>query len=142
MIQASQRHLQEAGESYFEHLRFAGTVGLIAVGAGLACLVHATVPALCQRSCSRTVRLLGELFANRQLRQDVGRHCSGIITFAGLSLLAVVAAIMPIARGGPEGITLALAFLSLCFPMTYLLTNRELEAESEADGDTICNQMG
>jgi len=65
MLTSSREHLIEAGETYFQHMRFAFIVGALAVGAGLACIVHSVVPALCPKSCSRTVGLLQTLFADR-----------------------------------------------------------------------------
>jgi len=49
VIEQCRKHLEEAGESYCEHMLFEMTVGLMTVGAGLACLVHAVVPALCKQ---------------------------------------------------------------------------------------------
>ena len=129
MIAQIRRHLQEAGESYFAHLRFAATVGLIVAGAGMACLLHAFVPALCQRSCSRTVRLLSELFADRALLPQVGRQSSGVITFVALSALAAVAAALPLLLGAPRAASVLLGVLSLGFPIAYLLTNPDLEED-------------
>ena len=56
--------MTEVGESYFQHMRFALVVGTLATGAGLACLLHAFVPALCERTCSRAVASLQHLFAS------------------------------------------------------------------------------
>jgi hypothetical protein len=44
MIARSRGHLADAGEPYFEHLRFAMTVGLMALAAGLALLGARTNP--------------------------------------------------------------------------------------------------
>ena len=40
MIGESRRHLDEAGETYLEHLHFALTVAILTMGAGLACVIH------------------------------------------------------------------------------------------------------
>ena len=51
-------HPQSVGEGYFEHQRvafsFAGTLLL----AGCACLLHAFVPGLCERTASKRIEIL------------------------------------------------------------------------------------
>ena len=66
MIGASKRHLGDAGESYFEHLRFATQVGAVAIGGGLACFAHAVVPAWFSTTGSRAIRRLNQLIDDRQ----------------------------------------------------------------------------
>jgi Family of unknown function (DUF6356) len=51
-------HPQSVGESYGEHFAVASGFGLRLIGAGLACLVHACVPAWFTRTGSRAVRAL------------------------------------------------------------------------------------
>ena len=65
MIGASKRHLGEAGERYFQHLRFATKVGMVAIGGGLACFAHALVPALFTTTGSRAIRRLNQLMDER-----------------------------------------------------------------------------
>lgn len=66
MISASKRHLGDAGESYFEHLRFATKVGAVAVGGGLACFAHALVPAIFPSTGSQAIRRLNDLLDERR----------------------------------------------------------------------------
>ena len=66
MIGASKRHLGDAGESYFDHLRFATKVGAVAIGGGLACFAHAVVPAWFSTTGSRAIRRLNQLIDDRQ----------------------------------------------------------------------------
>lgn len=66
MIGASKRHLGDAGESYFEHLRFATKVGAAAIGGGLACFAHALVSALFTTTGSRAIRRINQLIDDRQ----------------------------------------------------------------------------
>ena len=66
MIGASRRHLGDAGEGYFEHLRFAAKVGAVAVGGGLACFAHALVPAIFPSTGSRAIRRLNDLLDERR----------------------------------------------------------------------------
>ena len=40
MWQRSKDHLETAGETYFEHMRFALVVGFVTAGAALACIIH------------------------------------------------------------------------------------------------------
>lgn len=47
------RHPAESGETYSGHLRFASGVGFQLILAGLAALVHAVFPFLCQTTASR-----------------------------------------------------------------------------------------
>ena len=51
-------HPRTVGESYAGHARTAAGFGLAMVGGGLACLVHAAVPALFTRTGSDTVKRL------------------------------------------------------------------------------------
>jgi hypothetical protein len=60
-------HPQSVGESYLEHQRvafsFAGTLLL----AGCACLLHALVPGLCERTASKKIEILhGRMIASRR----------------------------------------------------------------------------
>ena len=65
MIGASKRHLGDAGEGYFDHLRFATKVGAVAIGCGLACFAHALVPAIFPSTGSRAIRRLHDLLDER-----------------------------------------------------------------------------
>ena len=89
MIKECRNHLQEAGETYGQHMLFAMTVGFMAIGAGLACVLHAIVPALCKHRCSETIRALYRLFENRGELDRVREQASGAMTFAGLTALWV-----------------------------------------------------
>lgn len=51
-------HPRSVGETYFQHLAHAASFGFALIAAGLACLVHALVPALCVRTGSRAVTAL------------------------------------------------------------------------------------
>lgn len=61
------KHPRSVGESYGEHLLVAGSFGVSMVGAGLACLVHAIVPSLFERTGSKTIEHLhGRMIRNRR----------------------------------------------------------------------------
>ena len=66
MIRTSKRHLQDTGESYFQHLRFATRVGAVAIGGGLACFAHALVPGLFTATGSTAIRRVNRMIDERQ----------------------------------------------------------------------------
>ena len=51
-------HPQSVGESYFQHQRVALSFAMPLLGASLAALVHALVPAVCERTASDIIRKL------------------------------------------------------------------------------------
>ena len=59
------RHLQEVGESYDEHFVHAGRYGLVLIGSGMACLVHAILPFLFEKTGSQCVSRLYTHMAGR-----------------------------------------------------------------------------
>ena len=126
MIERSKRHLAEAGETYWQHMHFAAAVGLMTIGAGLACLIHALIPALCQGTCSRTVNLLQDLFRDHGSLHAIEAQASGVVTFVSLIGLSLLSGNMPTVAGGPFALGISIALLSLTVPLTFLLSNSEL----------------
>ena len=61
-------HPRSVGETYPEHFRTAARFGLAMISGGLACLAHALVPVLFERTGSRTVKRLYSQMAARQPR--------------------------------------------------------------------------
>jgi len=59
------KHLQDVGETYDEHFVHAGRYGLVLIGAGLACLVHAVLPFLFEKTGSQCVSKLYAHMAGR-----------------------------------------------------------------------------
>ena len=131
MWQQSKDHLEMAGETYLEHMRFALAVGFVTAGAGLACIIHAIVPALCERTCSRTLGQLSWLFADRRRLREFERQASGVFTFVALILLAAATASIPAAIGGGKALIMTMALLAFAIPFTFLSTNPELESVEE-----------
>lgn len=131
MLQRSRNHLVSAGESYLQHMRFALMVGFVTVGAGLACVIHAMVPALCERTCSRTLGQLGQLFSDRSRLALFEREASGVFTFIALILLASATAMIPAALGGGRAVIATMALLAFAIPFTFLSTNPDLEPVTE-----------
>jgi Family of unknown function (DUF6356) len=61
------KHPRAVGETYLEHMAVALSYGLPLIAAGLACVVHAVVPALFERTGSRAiVNLHSRLIATRR----------------------------------------------------------------------------
>jgi hypothetical protein len=64
-------HPRQCGESYATHARFALGVSGALFKAAFAALVHAAVPALFERTASRTVLRLSPVMASRQAASSV-----------------------------------------------------------------------
>lgn len=131
MLKRSKGHLLIAGENYLQHMRFALMVGFVTVGAGLACVIHALVPAMCERTCSRTLDQLSLLFSDRGRLRHFEREASGVFTFIALILLASATAMVPAALGGGGALIATIALLAFAIPFTFLSTNPELEPVEE-----------
>jgi len=131
MISQSRAHLAAAGESYIEHWRFATTVGLMAIAAGIACLIHALVPALCTRTASRTIGLLGELFADRKRLPAVEAQSLEARAFVLLIGLATLVAAPLWLLETPMVLRIAYTIMAYALPLALLLTNRELDLPVE-----------
>ena len=59
-------HLDEVGETYFEHAGHAASFSMALLKGGLACLVHAVFPFLCERTGSNIIRdLHDQMVENR-----------------------------------------------------------------------------
>ncbi|MEA3081123.1 MAG: hypothetical protein QOD54_791 [Sphingomonadales bacterium] len=126
MLTLTKLHLAEAGETYVEHLRFAAGVGLMLVAAGLACIVHGLLPALCTRTASRTVDELKRLFAERDALASVLQETSGALVLVGLLALTLPAwVLLLLAPGYP--LPVATALFAMAIPAVYLWTNPQLE---------------
>lgn len=130
MLRASRAHLVEVGETYFEHMRFALLVGTLATGAGVACMLHALVPAVCPATCSRTVASLQKLFVDRSQLGVIASENSALILFTvltGLSLVTAVALAICTA-GTPIGLIVIPQAFAL--PFIFLSQNPGLESSA------------
>jgi Family of unknown function (DUF6356) len=92
MFRASKEHLADVDEGYFAHMQFALLVAVLAVGAGLACGIHAIVPGLCPQTCSRTIASLQWMFTDRSTVRDAVSQNSTPITLVVLSAVLCAAA--------------------------------------------------
>jgi hypothetical protein len=64
-------HPADLGETYAEHAREASSYGFTMIAAGVACLVHAAVPALFKSTGSQTIRTLNDrLVRKRGAKRD------------------------------------------------------------------------
>ena len=126
VLSVSREHLREAGENYLQHLCFALLVSALLFAAALACLIHAVVPALCQRSASRIVALLTRLFRERERLRETVREGSGPLVLVLLTLLGIPPLGLMLAAGG-QVLLLPLAALCLAVPFAYLLSNPDLD---------------
>jgi len=129
MMGESRAHLSEAGETYLQHLRFAATVGLILIAAGLACILHSLIPGCCKTTASRTVARLSQLFADRRQLQPAMEDMSGALTLAGLIGLSAPATVLMLVLGSSQGLAPVwmVAVLAFSIPAAYLWTNPQLE---------------
>ena len=59
-------HPASVGESYSEHARNAGRYGLLMIGCGLACLIHALLPFAFKRTGSDTILSLSDELRQRR----------------------------------------------------------------------------
>jgi hypothetical protein len=126
MISGSKAHLRANGETYVEHLRFAATIGMLSLGAGLACLIHALVPALCTTTASRTIRQITALLGARDQLDETRAQASDLLAFLFLMMLSV-AVVMPVwLLPITNVLRLTYSTLALSIPLTLLMTNREL----------------
>lgn len=60
-------HLDEVGETYFEHLGIAFRIGLHMLAGGLACLIHGLLPFVFIRTGSDTIKRLCQFVEQRKL---------------------------------------------------------------------------
>ena len=128
MLEASRTHLRNAGESYFEHMRFATLVGTLAIGAGMACILHAVIPCLCERTCSRTLGSLQRLFADRGQLDVAANENSAVILFVLLIVLSCITAVALAISTGGTAMALVLLPQAFALPLIFLSQNPQLQA--------------
>jgi hypothetical protein len=127
MIAKCKTHLTDAGENYFQHLRFAAAVGLMLIAAGLACVLHAFIPACCTKTASTTIARMNRLFVDRgELGSALGQ-VSGALTLVGLVALALPCTLLLLILGSEPLGAVAVGLLALAVPAVYLCTNPQLE---------------
>jgi hypothetical protein len=127
MLQASKRHLADVGESYFEHMRFALLVGTLAMGAGLACILHAIIPAMCERSCSRAIASLQRLFVDRSRTEEVIAENSALLIFVVLTAISLITCVAVTVCTAGSWLALVVIPQSFTLPIVFLSQNRGLD---------------
>ena len=65
MIKNSKDHLDEANESYFQHLYSALIIGFTMIIGGLQAVLHAIIPGLLTKSASNKIKKLYEIISKR-----------------------------------------------------------------------------
>jgi hypothetical protein len=126
MIQHSRAHLKDAGETYWQHWRFATTFGLLAVASGLAALLHAVIPALCTNTASRIVRHLGLLLEDRSRIDAIESEAVEARAFVLLLILATAVVVPLWVVGAPLLLKLAYTVLAYALPAALMFSNPEL----------------
>ena len=125
---ASRAHLAEVDEAYFDHLRFAVGIGAMMVAAGLACMLHALVPAVCRNTASRTIAHLGRVVSDRSTLGAALFETAEAVAFVLLLSMAVGLAALFWLLGTEALVAVPIALLALAFPAAVLATNPDLEA--------------
>lgn len=132
LIAESRKHLALASENYWQHLRFAASVGAMLIAAGLACLLHAIVPGICRDTASRTIASLHELLCDRSAISRAVSANGEAIAFAFLFSLSAGAAASFWIAGAGALLTLPVSLLALAMPVAMLATNPDLRSSEPA----------
>ena len=131
LVNRSRSHLEAVEESYVDHMRFAGGVGWLMVAAGIACLLHALVPALFPDRASRTIQGLHLVITDRATAESALRAIGPAPTpLVPLALLSLANAALPWLAGAGALFALPLSILSLAIPLAFLLAGRDEEAQA------------
>lgn len=73
-------HPRSVSESYGEHLMVAGGFGLTMIGAGLACMIHAIVPAMFVKTGSGVIENLHRRMVRNRRQLPAPASASSIST--------------------------------------------------------------
>jgi hypothetical protein len=132
MIRQTREHLRQAGESYWQHFRFATTFGLLAMAAGIAAILHAFIPALCTTTASRIVRHLGQLLEDRTNIDALESEAIEAKAFVMLLILAS-AVVAPLwLLDAPNSLRIIYTVLAFALPAALMVTNPELMTKEES----------
>ena len=131
MIRRSREHLLQAGESYWQHFRFATTFGLLAIGAGIAAILHAFIPALCTTTASRIIRHLGQLLEDRTKIDAIESEAIEAKAFVLLLILAT-AVVAPLwVLDAPKTLRIIYTVMAYSLPAALMITNPDLMTTEE-----------
>jgi hypothetical protein len=130
LLLSSRSHLAGAGESYFQHMRFAAAVGSMLIAAGLACLLHALIPGVCRDTASRTITCLQQVLADRSRLAEAQRQTVEAVAFTTMTGMVAALAFVFQTRGAAAVPILVMTLLALAVPVTLLVTNPDLKPET------------
>ena len=65
MIKNSKEHLNLTNETYFQHFKFATSVGLTMVYGGIQAIIHAIYPGILTKAASTKIKKLYSLISDR-----------------------------------------------------------------------------
>ena len=131
MIGRSREHLRQAGEGYWQHFRFATTFGLLAMAAGIAAILHAFIPALCNSTASRIIRHLGQLLEDRSKIDALESEAIEAKAFVMLLILATVAIAPLWLLDAPNMVRIVYTVLAYSLPAALMVSNPELMVREE-----------
>jgi|SRR5688500_7939822 hypothetical protein len=75
-------HPRTVGESYLQHSAFALRIGSRLLLAGMAALVHAIVPCLCESTASRIILVMNAEIVARRAKADQSQPATPLFGFA------------------------------------------------------------
>ena len=131
MIRRTREHLRQAGESYWQHFRYATTFGLLAMAAGIAAILHAFIPALCTTTASRIVRHLGQLLEDRTNIDAIESEAIEAKAFVMLLILAT-AVVTPLwLLDAPNTLRIVYTLMAYALPAALMVTNPDLMTKEE-----------
>ena len=131
MIVQSRAHLQNAGEGYWQHFRFASTFGLLAVAAGFAAILHAFIPGICTSTASRIIRHLGNLIDDRSKIDAIENEAVEARAFVMLLIMSTVVVAPLWLLGAPLILKVAYSVLAYALPAALMISNPELITTEE-----------
>ena len=132
LIGSSRTHLAQVGETYWEHRAFALAVGSMLVAAGLACMLHALIPAVCRDTASRTIGCLHRVVEDRTALDDAIAEAAEAVAFAMLLSMSLAVAMMFWIVGAKALVAVAMTLLALALPAAFLVSNPDLKSEAAA----------
>jgi hypothetical protein len=127
LLAASRAHLAQVREGYYEHLHFAIAVGGMLAAAGLACCLHALLPAVCRHTASRTIRRLHRLLDDRSALEEAMAESGEAIGFTCLFTLSVAVAGLFWLLGAAPAAGVPITLLALSLPVAALAANPDLD---------------
>jgi uncharacterized protein DUF6356 len=130
LIGTSRAHLAQVGETYWEHMAFALAVGSMLAAAGLACMLHALLPAVCRDTASGTIGCLHRVVEDRTTLDDATAEAAEAVAFAMLLSMSLAVAMMFWIVGAQALVAVAMTLLAMALPAAFLVSNPDLKSEA------------